>query len=83
MGEELDLAILDAHRAHVFQPIATIEIPRIVTLEGHVEGKVAVSKHKHVHGLVVRRRQPFQTELDQMFLGSLRERLFAFLSAVA
>ena len=83
MGEELDFAIPDAHRGHVFQPIAAVEIPRIVPFEGHVEGKVAVSKHKHVHGLVVRRRQPIQTVLDEMFLGSLRERLFAFLSAVA
>ena len=83
MGEEFGIAIVDAHRGHVFDPIATVEIPRMVPFERQVEGKVPVSKHKHIHRLLVRGGQPIQTVLDKVLLRSLRERLFGFLSAPA
>ena len=54
MGEQFGVAIVDAHRSHVFEPISTIEVAGLVSFEGQVERKVTMPKYKDIHGFMVR-----------------------------
>ena len=78
MAEEFCFAVVDEHGGHVLDPIATIQVAGIVTLQGQVEWKVPVPKHKHINRFVFRGRQPVQTVLQQVFLSGFSEGLIAF-----
>lgn len=82
MPEEFDFAIVDAHGSHVFDPVATIEVTGVVTIDGQIERQVTMPKNKDVHSVVFRRGQPVQTVLEQVFLRCVSERLFTGLTTL-
>ena len=81
MADELGLALVDQHGCPVLNPIAGVEIAGSVSLNGKIQGQVAMSKHKGIHGIILWFRKPVYAVLIKMFFCTGVEWLICVASA--
>ena len=82
MLDQLGLAVLDDHRCFVHNPVASVQVARIVPFDASVDGLVPVAKNEHIHIGAVMGLTPFLGKPVEVFLVHGAQRPIAVLSAM-